>query len=90
MGKRKGRKLTRKDKIADPRIVCRKEILKGIEAGESLYHIADRIKEKYPINKDKALEMVMAEFDTPSAEKLSALTSGGVSAQLSAPDFKQF
>ena len=63
MGKRTGRKLTRKDKIADPRIVCRKEIVKGIEAGDSLYRIADRIKEKYPINKDKAMKMVMAEFD---------------------------
>ena len=70
MGKRAGRKLTREAKIANPEIVCRKEIVKGIEAGESLYRIADRIKEKYPINKDQVLKMVMAEFDVVATENI--------------------
>ena len=70
MGKRAGRKLTREAKMQfrhkdggqAPKVVKR-EILKGIEAGEPLNHIADRIRTKFPIRKDKALKMVMTEFD---------------------------
>ena len=63
MGRRAGRRLTRKDKIANPQIVVKRERLKGIEAGEPLQHIADRIRTKCPIGRDKALKIVTAEFD---------------------------
>lgn len=63
MGKRAGRKLTRAIKIQRPDIIAKREILKGIEAGEPLNHIADRIGTHFPIGKDKALKMVMTEFD---------------------------
>ena len=70
MGNRMGRKLTREFKMANPEVVCRKEIVKGIEAGESLYRVADKVKEKYPINKAKALKMVMAEFDAVATDAI--------------------
>jgi len=63
MGRRAGRRLTREFKIANPQVVVKREIVKGIEAGESPRHIADRIRMKCPIDKDRALRMVMAEFD---------------------------
>ena len=63
MGKRAGRRLTREFKIGNPLVVVKGEIHKGIEAGEALKHIADRIRMKCPIGKDRALRMVMAEFD---------------------------
>jgi len=68
MGKRQGRKLTREMKIAHPEIVAKKEILSGIEAGEPLKHIADRIRERYPVGRDRALRLVTAEFDAVSKD----------------------
>ena len=63
MGRREGRRLTREVKIAKPQLVARKDILEGIEAGEPLKHIADRVRVKYPMGRDKALRIVTAEFD---------------------------
>ena len=63
MGKRAGRRLTREIKIGNPLVVVKGEIRKGIEAGEPLKHIADRIRMKCPMGKDRAIRMVMAEFD---------------------------
>jgi len=63
MGKRAGRRLTREVKVGNPLVVVKGEILKGIEAGEPLKHIADRIRRRCPIGKDRALKMVLEEFD---------------------------
>lgn len=63
MGKRAGRKLTRELKIANPHLVARKEILREIEAGEPLRHIAERVSEKWPMTRSTALRLVTKEFD---------------------------
>jgi hypothetical protein len=63
MGRRAGRRLTRELKIQHPGIAVKSEIGRAIEAGEPLSHIADRIRKRIPIGKDKALKMVTTEFD---------------------------